>query len=203
MNRGYEVYRDGLDVAFPDVDDGGADMTQDNSGRSFVWARLQDKITGRKILAICTHLHYRNSDNPDDEFNTPSNVLVRQYEIRLLLAWVEAQTFDYDAVVILGDMNADYLASGAPTIKLFRDGGYAVTRDSAKIKGDIDGTLDGWNPDTQTARGKRKTDYYYDYILTKGYVDTAYYTVVDNKIDNGNTSYPSDHLPILTNLIVY
>ena len=197
----YERYS-ALKNEFPDVPKNGADPNRDKMGRLFTWALLYHKASRKKVLAICTHLHYRKNTS-DNNSGSLENSLVRQYEIRLLLAWIEAQTFDYDSIVIVGDMNCDYSTGYGPeTIGIFKDDGFSDARETAPIKGDIGGTLDGWNPDTQTARGKRKTDNY-DYILTKGYVDTAYYTVVDNMIDNGGTSYPSDHLPILTNLIVY
>ena len=196
LDSGYRTYRGDLDLAFPDVDDGGANMAQDNSGRSFAWALLQDKTSGKKILAISTHLHYRNSKTHDDP-NSTDNILVRQYEIRLLLAWIDAQSFDYDGIVIVGDMNAHYLSgSGKTTIDIFKNGGYAVTRDTAEVKGDTGGTL--------AEQGRTiRPNWNFDYILTKGNVNATYYTVVDNKIDNGNTSYPSDHLPTLSTLTVY
>ena len=48
-----------------------------------------------------------------------------------------------------------------------------------------------------------RNQYIFDYILTKGNVETTYYTVFDNKIDNCGTSYPSDHLPVFANILVY
>ena len=66
--------------------------------------------------------------------------------------------------------------------------------------GDIGGTLvDDNAPGTRNLRNQ----YIYDYILTKGNVETTYYTVFDNKFDHGGTSYPSDHVPVFANIIVY
>ena len=191
LNSGFERYKE-LVAKFPRVSAAGADMKQDQQIRLFTWALLQEKITGKKILAISTHLHYRK--NSSEKASSEENTLVRQYEIRLLLAWIGAQTFDYDCVVVMGDMNDDYSSgSGMETIDVFRDGGFSVTRDSAASKGDTGGTLDG------TDRTVRQ-QWIFDYILTKGNVQTDYYTVIDNKNDNDDTSYPSDHLPIMARI---
>ena len=194
-----------LPSSYPGVDAGGADMSgKVNTG--FTWALLEEKTTGKTILAISTHLHYRKDKSED--FNSAENVAIRRYEIRLLCAWVADRTFD--AVVVVGDMNAHYLTGEEKvTVNIFKEeGGFAVTRDTAAIKGDTGGTLDGWDPDTEISRGLRKT-YIYDYIMTQGNVDTVYFTVVDNKIDVVSKdeidypAYPSDHVPVLATLVVY
>lgn len=193
-----------LPSSYPGVDAGGADMSgKVNTG--FTWALLEEKTTGKTILAVSTHLHYRKDKSED--FNSDANVKIRRYEIRLLCAWVADQTFD--AVVVVGDMNAHYLSGEEKvTVNIFKEeGGFAITRDTAAIKGDTGGTLDGWDPDTETSRGLRKT-YIYDYIMTQGNVDTVYFTVVDNKIDVVSKdeidypTYPSDHVPVLATLVV-
>ena len=201
LDSGYKRYS-ALVSEYPGVDANGADMSRDKLGRMFTWALLQEKTSGKKILAISTHLHYRK--NKDDTASTDENTLVRQYEVRLLLAWIANQTFDYDSVVIVGDMNAHYLEGvngrGRRVIDVFRnEGGYAVTRDSAAVKGDIGGTLAESNRTT-------RPQWIYDYILTNGNVETTYFTVVDNKNDynsNNDPAYPSDHLPILAEMRLY
>lgn len=198
LNSGYEVYRGQLDEEYDGiVDPNGADNDRDKMYRMFTWARLEDKETGKIILAISAHLHYRM--NKDDTASTDDNAAVRQYEVRLMLAWIADQTFDYDGIVIVGDMNAHYLEAeggrGRRVIDVYRnEGGFAVARDSAAIKGDIDGTL---------AEGGRTTrpQWIYDYILTKGNVSVLSFTVVDNKIDSDGESYPSDHLPIMATIL--
>ena len=193
LNSGCEIYRGQLDEHFDGiVDPNGADNSRDKMYRMFTWARLQDKTTGKIVLAISAHLHYRQ--NKDDTASTDDNAAVRQYEVRLMLAWIAEQTFYYDGVVIVGDMNAHYLENeggrGRRVIDVFRnEGGYAVARDSAAIKGDVGGTL---------AEGGRTTrpQWIYDYILTNGNLSALSFTVIDNKIDKGGTAYPSDHLPI-------
>ena len=198
LNSGYEVYRGQLDEEYDGiVDPNGADNDRDKMYRMFTWARLEDKETGKIILAISAHLHYRM--NKDDTASTDENAAVRQYEVRLMLAWIADQTFDYDGIVIVGDMNAHYLEAeggrGRRVIDVYRnEGGFAVARDSAAIKGDIDGTL------ATTGRTTRP-EWIYDYILTRGNVSALSFTVVDNKIDNAGTTYPSDHLPVKATIL--
>ena len=76
---------------------------------------------------------------------------------------------------------------------LFTDGGFDLTCTEANVKGDVGGTL------AENGRTTRP-QWIFDYILVKGNIDTAYYTVVDNKIDNGGTTYPSDHVPVLAKI---
>ena len=198
LDSGYKRYST-LQSEYSGVPKNGADPSRDQLGRLFTWARLEDKETGKIVLAISTHLHYRKDKS--DTASTDANAAVRQYEIRLLLAWIEAQVFDYDGVVIVGDMNAHYLESengrGRRVIDVYRTNGFYVTRDYAAIKDDVEGTL------TQNSRADRDTRYNFDYVLTRGNVITQYYTVVDEKNDNGGTSYPSDHLPVMARILVY
>ena len=44
-----------------------------------------------------------------------------------------------------------------------------------------------------------REEWIFDYILTKGNLDAAYYTVVDNPIDTDG-KYPSDHVPVLAKI---
>ncbi|MBP5610262.1 MAG: endonuclease/exonuclease/phosphatase family protein, partial [Clostridia bacterium] len=198
LNSGCEIYRGQLDEEYDGiVDPNGADNSRDKMYRMFTWARLQDKETGKIVLAISAHLHYRK--NTDDTASNDENTLVRQYEVRLMLAWIAEQTFDYDGVVIVGDMNAHYLEAedgrGRRVIDVFRnEGGYSIARDSAAIKGDTAGTL------ATTGRTTRP-EWIYDYILTKGDLSTLSFTVVDNKIDNDGSSYPSDHVPVKATIV--
>lgn len=198
LNSGYETFRDGLDEHFDGVvDPNGADNSRDKMYRTFVWARLQDKETGKIVLAICTHLHYRK--NSDDTASTDENAAVRQYEVRLLLAWIAEKNYECDGIVIFGDMNAHYLEAeggrGRRVIDVYRnEGGFAVARDSAAIKGDTGGTL------ATTGRTTRP-EWIYDYVLTRGNVSALSFTVVDNKIDSGGTTYPSDHLPVKATIL--
>jgi endonuclease/exonuclease/phosphatase family metal-dependent hydrolase len=151
----------------------------------------------KKILVISTHLHYR--ENTDDTASSDDNARVRRYEIRLLLAWIEAksQELDFQSIVILGDMNSHYLTgTGKTTMDVFKDAGYSRTFDTAITTGDTDGTL-------ATNGRTTRPEWIFDYILTKGRVYTNYYSVVPNMNDKGNTAYPSDHLPIMARITCY
>ena len=198
LSSGYKSYSL-LGNLYPNVPKNGADPSRDTKNRHFTYALLKDKETGKKILAISTHLHLHH--HAGEKGSLEQNALLRNYEIRLMLAWIADQT-GYDAVVVLGDMNTDYLSyQGTNTINIFKnEGGFAVTRDSAQSKGDIDGTL---VKDSAPGTRNLREQYIFDLILTKGNVVTTYYTVFDNKFDNGGTSYPSDHVPVFSTLIVY
>ena len=189
LNSGYKRYS-ALASEFTGVPKNGADTSRDKQGRLFTWARLEDKETGKIVLAISTHLHYRVDEY--DNASSDENTLVRRYEIRLLLAWIADQSFEYDAVVVVGDMNEHYPSSkGKATTNIFRESGFGVACDVAAIKGDVGSTL------TKSGRTERD-NYVFDLILTGGNVEVTYYTAVDNKTDKGGTAYPSDHIPILT-----
>ncbi|MBO4283678.1 MAG: hypothetical protein J5958_03540 [Clostridia bacterium] len=199
LNSGFKRYSN-LQTTYSGVPKNGADPNRDEEGRTFVWAQLRDETTGKVILAISTHLHYRKPG--DITGATDENAAVRRYEIRLLRAWIADQT-DYDAIVIVGDMNDDYLGReggrGRTTIDEYRNGGFEITRDYAAVQGDVGGTLNGTG-ENELKRSLRQ-EYVYDYILTEKGASTTYFTVVDQKIDNGGTTYPSDHLPIMAKIV--
>ena len=199
LNSGNKRYS-ALQTTYSTVPKNGADPNRDEEGRTLVWALLQDKDTGRTILAISTHLHYRK---PGDETGaTDENAALRRYEIRLLLAWLADQS-GYDAVVIVGDMNDDYQGReggrGRTTIDEYRNAGFKTARDYAAERGDIGGTLNGTG--ANSVKRSLRQEYIYDYIFTGEGASVAYYSVVDQKIDNGGTSYPSDHLPIMATIV--
>jgi len=190
---GWKNYKS-LASLYTSVDDGGADMNRDNSKRMFTYAFLTDKNTGRKILAISTHLHYRQ--NSSDTAATTENDLVRSYEIRLLEAWIDSQnTALYDCIVVVGDMNAHYKSgTGKAVIANFTDYGFENSIVSAAIKnGNCNNTL------AVTDRTVLSS-YVFDYVFTKGNAENIMFTVLDNRIDNSNTSYPSDHLPVMARI---
>ena len=157
--------------------------------RIFHYAVLKEKSTGKQILVVSAHLHYGGMEEKDHK--------LRRYEIRALLAWLSAQEATYPYQIVMGDMNAHYKIEdsqqGHNTMNLFKDAGFDRTNSAAvaSVRGDIGGTL----ANGRTTRPK----WIYDYILTKGNIKTAYYTVVDNPIDTNGT-YPSDHVPILAKI---
>ena len=177
-----------LNVPNPD----GADESYDEHGRTFHYAVLQQKATGKKILFVSTHLTYGKTKS-NDEASEPYHK-VRRYEIRTLLAWLETQKANYPNQIVVGDMNAHYKSGdGKTTMTLYTNGGFSLSCTAAPIKGNVGGTLAASERTTQD-------QWIFDYILTKGNVAPLSYTVVDNKIDQNNTAYPSDHLPILSKI---
>ena len=165
-----------------------ANESLDKHGRAFHYAVLEQKSTGRKILVVNTHQHYGGTGTGHEEDDK-----VRRYEIRTLLAWLEAQAATYPDQIVMGDMNSHYkgTAQGSVNMALFTTAGYLRTSDTAEIQGDVGGTLAINN---RTVRER----YIFDYVLVKGQLGTAHYTVVDNPVDNGN--YPSDHIPVMAKL---
>ena len=171
-----------------------ADQSLDKHGRIFHYAILEQKTTGKKILVVNTHLHYGGTGEGHEEDDK-----VRRLEIRALLAWLETQAAEYPNQIVMGDMNSHYKGTGQGSVNmgLFTSAGYLRTSDTAEVTDDVGGTLA-----TGSDRATRP-QYIFDYILTKGsHLKTAYYTVVNNRIDNNNTSYPSDHIPVLAQLYI-
>ena len=62
------------------------------------------------------------------------------------------------------------------------------------VKGDTGGTL----ANSRTTR----PHYVFDYIMTEGSASAMSYTAIDNMIDNAGTSYPSDHVPVMSTLVL-
>ena len=176
------------ELGIPNPEDADPDIS--NIDRIFHYAVLQETSTGKQILVVNTHLHYGGMGEEDHK--------LRRYEIRALLAWLETQEATYPDQIVMGDMNAHYKiedsTQGHNTMNLFTDGGFDRTNSAAvaSVRGDIGGTL------AESGRTTRPK-WIYDYILVKGNIDTAYYTVVDNPIDAGGT-YPSDHVPVLARI---
>ena len=191
ISEGTKSFRQtAIDLNVPNTEN--ANQSLDTVHRIFHYAVLQEKTSGKRFLVVNAHLYYGATGSGAEEHDK-----VRRYEIRTLLAWLATQTANYPNQIVLGDMNAYFNSpnGGMQSMSIFADGGFERTAATAEVKGDVGGTTTG------SARTERKP-WVFDYVLTKGNVETAYYTVVNNKIDNGETSYPSDHLPVLTKLIV-
>ena len=175
-----------LDLEVPNTEK--ADNSLDKHDRVFHYVVLEQKSTGRKILFVSAHLHYGGTGSGHE-----ADDKVRRYEIKALLAWLERMSANYPDQIVVGDMNAHYLSgAGKTTMDLYKTGGFAVTRDSAALKGDIGGTL-------ATSNRTTRPEWIFDYVLTKGSIKTAFYTAVDNHIDTNNT-YPADHIPVLAKI---
>lgn len=165
-----------------------ADQSKDTHGRIFHYAVLQETASGKKILVVNTHLHYGGTGSGHEEDDK-----VRRYEIRTLLAWLETQRATYPNQIVMGDMNSHYKSGqGKVNMALYTDAGFVKTSSAAGVRYDVGGTL----ANSRTTR----PEWIFDYILTRGNIDTAYYTAIPNKIDNGGTTYPSDHIPILAKI---
>ena len=178
-----------IDLSVPN--DENADQSLDGSERIFHYAVLQETATGKKILVVSAHLHYGGTGAGHEEDDK-----VRRYEIRTLLAWLETQRATYPNQIVMGDMNAHYLSgTGKTAMDIYRDGGFSITHDTALIKGDVGGTL------ANSGRTTRP-EWVFDYVMTRGNFETVYYTAVDNRIDNGNSTYPSDHIPVMATMIL-
>ncbi|MBP5429262.1 MAG: endonuclease/exonuclease/phosphatase family protein [Clostridia bacterium] len=190
VSEGTKTFRQtASELSVPNDEDANPDIS--NIDRIFHYAVLQEKSSGKKILVVNTHLHYGGTGDGHEEDDK-----LRRYEIRTLLKWLETQSTAYPDQIVMGDMNSHYKGGqGKVNMTVFEDDGFEMTCKEANVKGDVGGTKVG------SARTVRDP-WVFDYVLTKGNVGTAYYTVVNNKIDNGGTSYPSDHLPVLTKLIV-
>ena len=174
------------ELGVPNDEDADPDIS--NIDRVFHYAVLQEKSSGKNILVVNVHLHYGGTGSGHEEDDK-----LRRYEIAALLAWLETQRAAYPDQIVTGDMNSHYKGGqGKVNMKLFEDGGFEKTCTDATVKGDVGGTL------AENGRTTRP-EWIFDYILTKGNFDTAYYTVVDNPIDEGDT-YPSDHVPVLAKI---
>ena len=174
------------ELGVPNTEDADPDIS--NIDRIFHYAVLQEKSTGRKILVVNTHLHYGGTGSGHEEDDK-----LRRYEIAALLAWLETQRATYPDQIVMGDMNSHYKGGqGKVNMKLFEDDGFEKTCTGATVKGDVGGTT------VKNSRSVRE-EWIFDYIMTRGNLDAAYYTVVDNPIDTDG-KYPSDHIPVLSKI---
>ena len=186
--EGTKNYRDtAAELGVPNTEN--ADQSLDTIYRIFHYVVLQEKSSGKRFLVVNTHLYYGSTGHGAEEHDK-----VRRYEIRTLLAWLASQAANLPAYqIVLGDMNAYFRSNngGKANMDLYSDGGFVRTSAAAEIKYDVGGTL------ANNGRSTRQ-EYVFDYILTRGNIDTAYYTVVPNPIDDGK--YPSDHIPVLAKI---
>ncbi|MBR5044829.1 MAG: endonuclease/exonuclease/phosphatase family protein, partial [Clostridia bacterium] len=157
IDEGTKIYKQlGAEMNIPNTEN--VDMAVDNHGRAFHYAVLEQKATGKKILFVNTHLHYGGTGGGHEEDDK-----MRRYQIRVLMAWMAEQAATYPDQIVTGDMNSNYTSvQGGLNMKVFEDGGFAMTLKSAEKKLDVEGTL------TAMSRFGRETRYVFDYVLTKG-----------------------------------
>ena len=186
LAEGTKTFRQtAIDLSVPN--DENADPDLSDIDRIFHYAALQETSSGKKILVVSAHLHYGGTGSGHEEDDK-----LRRYEIRALLAWLETQRAAYPDQIVMGDMNSHYKGGqGKVNMELFTDDGFDLTCTEANVKGDVGGTL----ANSRTTR----PEWIFDYIMTRGNLDPAYYTVVDNPIDTDG-KYPSDHVPVLSKI---
>ncbi|MBR6053151.1 MAG: endonuclease/exonuclease/phosphatase family protein [Clostridia bacterium] len=186
LAEGTKTFRQtAIDLSVPN--DENADPDLSDIDRIFHYAALQETSSGKKILVVSAHLHYGGTGSGHEEDDK-----LRRYEIRALLAWLETQRAAYPDQIVMGDMNSHYKGGqGKVNMELFTDDGFDLTCTEANVKGDVGGTL----ANSRTTR----PEWIFDYIMTRGDLDPAYYTVVDNPIDTDG-KYPSDHVPVLSKI---
>ena len=189
ISEGTKNFRDTADeLNVPNTED--ANESLDTVYRIFHYAVLQEKSSGKQFLVVNTHLHYGGTGAGHEEDDK-----LRRYEIRTLLAWLANQAASLPAYqIVLGDMNAYFRSQngGIQSMSIFEDGGFRKTCTAAEVKYDVGGTL------VNNGRSTRE-EYTFDYVLTRGNIDTAYYTVIPNPIDVDG-KYPSDHVPVLSKI---
>ena len=162
-------------------------------GRTFSYVALKDKTSGKIILVVNTHLHYGDGTSSSDT-NCDDDHILREYQSRLLAAWLADKAAQYPTQILTGDMNAHTTSTnGKKVLSGYADSGLSFARDEALVKGDVGGTLDGTD---YTVR----QEWIFDHVLYRN-ATAVEYTVIDNMVDVDNTRYPSDHLPVYAKLI--
>ena len=184
---------------------------ENDEGRFFRWVILEKD--GVQFLVVNTHLHYRK-DSKDDTAND-ANKALREMQATLLRAWLVESTEGKSCSnqIVMGDLNS------VATAKEFAglttgDGALDQAMSDASYKGDTYGTLinnnetydHDDNPETDEVanpnRFKARQKWVFDHILYNGdSLTAAEYSIIDNKNDQNNTAYPSDHLPVVAKFI--
>ena len=168
----------------------GSPYIKRDKGRMFSYVVLEDKATGAIVLVVNTHLHY--GDGTDSKY--VDDHLVRDYQARILRAWLDDMKELYPNQIVMGDMNATPTTT---TISEFRgNNGFEFAKDTALVKGDVGGTL------CSTSDYVTRDKYVFDHIAYRN-VLAVEYTVINNKVDevNGEMRYPSDHLPVMAKFV--
>ena len=175
-------------------------FSDEDIGRTFSYAVLKDKKTGAVVLYVNTHLHY--GEGTGNEEKHADDHILREYQSRLLAAWLADKSAEYPTQIVTGDMNADVSSNnGKLVLNGFADSGLSFAREEALVKGDTEGTL----ASSSTYLDRQK--YVFDHIIYRN-ATAVEYTVVNNMVDeyvNGDGEtvmrYPSDHLPVYAKFI--
>ena len=201
---GQKFFKKLADGDYSDVDPKGANLSIDTSGdteygypyikrdkgRMFSYVVLEDKATGAIVLVVNTHLHY--GDGTGSKYVDDN--LVRDYQARILRAWLDDMKELYPNQIVMGDMNATPTTT---TISEFGgNNGFEFAKDTALVKGDVGGTL------CCSTTYVTRDEWVFDHIAYRN-VLAVEYTVINNKVDevNGEMRYPSDHLPVMAKFV--
>lgn len=163
---------------------------ESNSFRGFTYVVLEDKETKIQFMFISVHTDYRGSQgDPNDGVASTA----RTKQLKVLTKFLKEKNPDNLPVVILGDFND---TPGQTSIQTFLKDNPRInmTSKTAERKEDVGGTL-------ATNGFVKREPYIFDYIfVSTDRIATKYYSVVNN-ITSGK--YPSDHLPVVSELDIY
>ena len=165
-------------------------IPESNSYRGFSYVILESLTTHKQFMFVNVHLTYRNAageTNADD---------ARYKQMQYLNKFLESNKCDGLPVILVGDFNSipgsNTLTSVENLIRFDR------TATVAKETGDVGGTL------TKSLCTERDKDtYVFDHIfVTSDSISTEYYSVIDGE-SKQNGRYLSDHLPVISDIVIY
>ena len=167
-------------------------IEESNSYRGFSYVVLESLTTKKQFLFVDVHLTYKDSDD-NNSGTTVEKARLKQAQY--LIKFLENKKFQTMPVVLVGDFNSVPGSDALNAVENANRMDRALT--IAKTKGDVGGTL-------ATNSHKERSRYIFDHIFVTGdRITTEYFTVVDKKInDSGAQRYPSDHLPVLAQIII-
>ena len=156
--------------------------------RYMSYAILRDNSTGVCFAFVNAHVQ-AHSESTD--------VAVRNLQAAALVGILNRNTFSNLPIILIGDFNS--IETGVPYNLITGSTTRMVDSEtiSAKVTNNQNTLVnrDGWST---------LFPYVFDYIfVTNDLISVSDYAVVDNKIDNNNTTYPSDHLPVYSIITIY
>lgn len=141
--------------------------------RTAVWAILKDKTSGRKFIAVNTHLDHRGKE-------------AQEKGAALIVERIARINRDNLPVVLTGDFN---LGQDSPLMSPIENA-YVNTRRTA-LRSDDGATFNGW--------GKSKSKVQIDHIYQTGFQRCQEFSVITKKYEN--RAFISDHYPIVAELV--
>ncbi|MDR2087522.1 MAG: endonuclease/exonuclease/phosphatase family protein [Dysgonamonadaceae bacterium] len=162
----------------PDVP--GSKFPESGYIRIATWAKLEDKITGRQIFAINTHIDHTSATAQDKQ-------------VRVLMQQIQALHGGLP-VVLTGDFNMrpenaniHYISDSSQSFHLLH------TRDIAVQRTGLTYSYHGYGATPLNER------YLADYIFVDDRIKVLLYSVMPEKLDD---VYLSDHAPVFTKITV-